>query len=214
MPSSLCRHFRQLEDLRLNGDVERRGRLVGDQQIGLVGERHGDHDALALSAGELMRIGVQPPFRRVEADLSQQLQHAGTHRGLVEPVVQLHDLADLLLDRVQRVERGHRLLEDDRDLLPAQLAHGVARRLEQVLAAIVDGAARMRGRGIGQQPQDRQRGDRLARARLADQGDDLALGNVEAHLLDGVDDGRSGGKPHRQIADVDERLGGLMCTLT
>ena len=38
------------DDLRLHGNVERGGRLVGDQQIRLVGERHGDHDALALAA--------------------------------------------------------------------------------------------------------------------------------------------------------------------
>ena len=41
----------QRQDLRLHGDVERRGRLIRDQQIGLVGERHRDHDALALAAG-------------------------------------------------------------------------------------------------------------------------------------------------------------------
>ena len=51
--------LQQLEDLRLDGDVERGGRLVGDQQVGLVGERHGDHDALALAARELMRKGLQ-----------------------------------------------------------------------------------------------------------------------------------------------------------
>ena len=51
--------FQQRDDLRLHGDVERRGRLVGNQQIGLVGERHGDHDALALAAGELVRIALQ-----------------------------------------------------------------------------------------------------------------------------------------------------------
>jgi hypothetical protein len=52
----------QLQDLRLHGDVERRGRLVGDQQVGLVGERHGDHHALALAAGELVRIGIRAAF--------------------------------------------------------------------------------------------------------------------------------------------------------
>ena len=40
----------QLEDLRLYGDVERGGRLICDQQVRFVGERHGDHDALALAA--------------------------------------------------------------------------------------------------------------------------------------------------------------------
>ena len=47
--------LQQLEDLRLDGDVERGGRLVGDQQVRLVGQRHGDHDALALTAGKLVR---------------------------------------------------------------------------------------------------------------------------------------------------------------
>ena len=45
----------QVEDLRLHRDVERRGRLVGDQQLGLAGERDGDRHALAHAAGELVR---------------------------------------------------------------------------------------------------------------------------------------------------------------
>ena len=48
----------QLEDLRLDGHVERGGRLVGDQQLGVAGQRHGDHHALAHAAGELVRIVV------------------------------------------------------------------------------------------------------------------------------------------------------------
>ena len=73
--------LQQLEDLRLDGDVERGGRLVGDQQVGLVGERHGDHDALALAARELMRIGAEPLLGIVEADLAQQLEHARARRA-------------------------------------------------------------------------------------------------------------------------------------
>ena len=52
----------QGQDLRLDGDVERGGGLVGDQEVGLVGQRHGDHDALPLAARELMRIGVEAAF--------------------------------------------------------------------------------------------------------------------------------------------------------
>ena len=40
----------QFQDLRLHGHVERSGRLVGNQQFRIVGERHGDHYALALPA--------------------------------------------------------------------------------------------------------------------------------------------------------------------
>ena len=54
----------QVEDLGLNGDVERSRRLVCDQQLRLVGERHRDHRALAHAAGELVRIGVTRPRGR------------------------------------------------------------------------------------------------------------------------------------------------------
>ena len=47
----------QLEDLRLHGHVERGRGLVGDQQLRVVGQRHGDHRALAHAAGELVRVG-------------------------------------------------------------------------------------------------------------------------------------------------------------
>jgi hypothetical protein len=54
----------QLQDLRLDRHVERGGRLVGDQDVGLVGDRHRDHDALALPARELVRVGAEPASRR------------------------------------------------------------------------------------------------------------------------------------------------------
>ena len=45
-----------VEDLRLDRDVERRRRLVGDEHVGLVGDRHRDHHPLAHAAGELVGI--------------------------------------------------------------------------------------------------------------------------------------------------------------
>ena len=63
------RVLEQLQDLRLHRHVERGGRLVGDQQVRLVRQRHGDHHALALAAGELMRITLQPPGRIGNADM-------------------------------------------------------------------------------------------------------------------------------------------------
>ena len=66
----------KIEDLRLHGDVERRGRFVGDQKFGRAGERHRDHHALAHAAGELMREGVQPPLGIGDADVAQQRERA------------------------------------------------------------------------------------------------------------------------------------------
>ena len=48
----------QVEDLRLHRDVERRHRLVADDQLRLQRERARDADPLALAAGELVRVAV------------------------------------------------------------------------------------------------------------------------------------------------------------
>ena len=62
----------QLQHLRLNRDVERRRRLVGDQQLRVVGESRGDDDALAHAAGEAMRHVVVARRRVGDADLGHQ----------------------------------------------------------------------------------------------------------------------------------------------
>ena len=46
----LLQLLHQIEDLCLNRHVERGRRLVGDQNIRLAGERHGDHDTLPHAA--------------------------------------------------------------------------------------------------------------------------------------------------------------------
>ena len=65
---------KQAQDLRLHRDVERGGRLVGDQQLRLAQQRHGDHHALAQPAGQLVRELAQPHRCRADADPRQ-------HRG-------------------------------------------------------------------------------------------------------------------------------------
>ena len=62
----------QAQDLRLDRHVERRGRLVGDQQLRIVHERHRDHHALALAAGELMRILAEAARRAGDAHAFEQ----------------------------------------------------------------------------------------------------------------------------------------------
>ena len=61
----------EVEDLGLHRDVERRRGLVGDEKCGIAGERHGDHDALALPAGKLVRIAVEARLRFRNPDLRQ-----------------------------------------------------------------------------------------------------------------------------------------------
>ena len=81
----LLQFGKQLQDLRLDGHVERGGRLVGDQDVGIVGERHGDHDALALAAGHFVRIGFQPPLRVGNVDQLEQPQRLRLRLGRDRP---------------------------------------------------------------------------------------------------------------------------------
>ena len=49
----------QLDDACLDGDIERGNRLVADQHFRLDDQRPGDTDALALAAGEFVRVAIQ-----------------------------------------------------------------------------------------------------------------------------------------------------------
>ncbi len=75
----------QVEDLRLDGDVERGGRLVGDQQPRAAGQRHGDHGALAHAAGQLVRIVVDPLLGRGDAHRRSISMARAARRGGVQP---------------------------------------------------------------------------------------------------------------------------------
>ena len=81
MPNSSVSDLQQLEDLQLRRDVERGGRLVGDDERGAAGERAGDHQALALAAGELVRIALERGFGLGDLHAAQQRHEMGAALG-------------------------------------------------------------------------------------------------------------------------------------
>ncbi len=104
----------QIEDLRLHGDVERGGRLVGDEQRRFADQRHRDHDALAHAAGKLMRIGIETPLRRRQLHLAQELYGALAGFTAAGPAVPDQTFRDLVADGQRGIEARHRILEDHR----------------------------------------------------------------------------------------------------
>ena len=76
IPCSSCSRSHQLEDLRLRRDVQRRRRLVGDDQIGVVDQRHGDHHPLAHAARELVRVVGKSLLGTWDADVLERLDRA------------------------------------------------------------------------------------------------------------------------------------------
>ena len=187
--------------------VERGGRLVGDQEIGLVGERHGDHDALALPAGELMWKSAEAILRLRQAHQAQELDDACARRGPAHSLVEIKRLGDLLLDAVERVERGHGLLEDHGDAIAPDRLERSRRRMHEILALEQDAALGVVPRDrIRQQLQDRECRHRLSGAAFADERQCLALREVEGHAFHRVNAVTRRLERDGEIADRKERL--------
>ena len=100
----------QLEDLGLHGDVEGRGRLVGDQELRPAGEREGDVDALGHAAGDLVRVRGEHPFGVGQLDLFQQFDSTRSPSCPRQVLVQADDLVEVAPDGVRRVEAAQGVL--------------------------------------------------------------------------------------------------------
>ena len=128
-PSLCAQVLEQVEHRRLHRDVERRDRLVGDEELGLERERARDADALALAARELPRVGVERA--RAQADELEQLRGSARRRSLRGTIsVHAQELAEHLAHGHARVERRVRILEDHLDR-----AAGRSRRASPASAA-------------------------------------------------------------------------------
>jgi hypothetical protein len=195
----------QVHDLGLDGHVEGRGGLVGDDHVRLQGQRHGDHDALAHTAGELVRVVVHP--RRGGRDLHPVHQLDGLGLGLLlgEALVDAEHLAELVAHGEHRVQRAERVLEDHGDPPAADLAALLGGHLEHVLAAEEDLALRDPGRRHVEDAHDRLRGHRLAGAGLAEHGEGLAGVDVVVDAVDGPYDTLAGGELDVQVTHFEQR---------
>ena len=187
----------KVEDLRLHGDVERGGRLVGDQELRLAQQRDRDHHPLAHAARELVRVQVEPASCGRDAYLIEQGDAAAPRVLLAHAPVLDQDLGHLARDAKVRVERGHRVLKDHRELDAADVVQLARRQAQQLLAAKAGaaGAAAV----LGEQPHDREEQLGLARAGFADHAQALARLDRKAHVADRRDlalgRGEAGGQP-------------------
>ncbi len=101
----------QVQDRRLDGDVEGRGRLVADDEVGPARERARDGDALALAAADLGGEGVQVAL--AQPHRLQQAARAGAPGPPVGEAEQLERARHRVEDRPPRVQREVRVLEHD-----------------------------------------------------------------------------------------------------
>ena len=195
----------ELQDLRLNGYVQRGGGLVGNEQLRLAGQRHRNHHALAHAARQLVRKAVEHVARFRNAHQVQHAQRLGTRCGAVHALVVADGLCNLLTRREHGVQRRHGLLEDHGHIGAAHIAHGGVARLHHVQHLAI--AAAQRGRSVHDlapavlhQAHQRQRGHRLARARLAHNRQRLTTVHMERQVAHRVHGPLGIGEPHGHVA--------------
>ena len=159
-------------------EVERAERLVEEEDGGSVDERPGQRDPLRLAAGDLGRLAL------LEAGQLDQLEHVGDARL---DLVALDLLApqpegDVVLDRQVREQRV--VLEDrvDVPLVRRQPGHV----LERALAGRWIGGPQLdQARGGLLEPADHPEGGRLAAAGRPEEGEELAVLDLEVDVVDG-----------------------------
>src|SRR5664279_4401307 len=118
--------------------------------------------------------------------------------------MRLDRLDELLPDRVQRIERGERVLEDRADRAAADLPHLLVGQIVDAPALEADLAASDPA-GRVEQADDRRARQRLARARLADDAEDLAGRDVERHVVERNQTAAPAGKLDTQPANLEQR---------
>src|ERR1700694_5273614 len=79
-----------------------------------------------------MRIAVRALFRAWQSELCQQRDGFTPRRAPRHRIVQPDRLPDLAADRIDRIERRHRLLEDYRNVVAAERPHPPFRDRKQV----------------------------------------------------------------------------------
>ena len=173
--------LQQVQDLRLDRDVERGDRLVADDEVRLEDERPGDADALALAAGELVRVaaawyGCRPTRSIILATFAR--------RSASLPRPWMRSPSPMLSPIGVRGSRLRvRVLEDDLHAPPVRLQGGPGQRVMSVAVELDRPGRRL------DEPQDEPADRRLAAARLADEPERLAPPDLEADAVDRLDRG-------------------------
>ncbi len=195
----------QVEDLRLDGDVEGGGRLVGDDQVRLGNEGHGDDDALPHAAGQLVRETARPRGRILQADLGERRLGARPRLPAPQAPVTGQRLGQLRADPQVWVERRHRVLEDHADAPAADLPQVALAAGEQVGPIEAGTAALQAPRRAGDEPEQGQASHALARAGFAHDAERLAAVQAERDAFHGAHDAVARVEVYGQVLDLEQR---------
>lgn len=83
---ALLQRLQKVENLRLDRYIKRSRRLICNQNVRFICESHGNHDSLALAAGEFVWVAVYAPLRIRNSHELQEFENACTRLSLLPPL--------------------------------------------------------------------------------------------------------------------------------
>src|SRR5271170_1874948 len=182
---------------RLAEQLERGRGFIGNEQLWIASERHGDHHSLPHTARELMRILPSAALRFRNSDEAQHFDSASPRSGSVDSLMQPQGLSNLVRHCEDRIQRSHRFLKDHRDLVAADSAHSRLAESQEISTLKANRAADDASRRRWYEAQNGERGDALAAAGFADHRQCLTC-------IDGIRDAVD--RAHHSVARVKMRL--------
>ena len=188
----------QVEYLGLDGHIEPGGRLVGEQQPRSACEGDGDHHALAHATGKLVGIDVHPSHRIGDSDGLEERDGGVVCRFRVEPEPLAQTLCQLPLNPEDRVQGGHRVLEDHRDLSSPDVSELALGEAGYLVAREPDGPG-VQYPAARKQAHDRAGKDGLTRAGLAHHAEGTTALEFERDSVNGLDDSAFGDERGMEI---------------
>jgi hypothetical protein len=124
--------LKKQEDLGADGDIESGDGFIGNDERGAKNQGAGDANALALSAGEFVRIAVHGIVR--QANAAEELCNPGEAIVTRELwLVNRQRFGDDFADAHSRVQRSERILEDHLHLATLR-AQGFSGEVQEVVA--------------------------------------------------------------------------------
>ncbi|MPM20519.1 hypothetical protein SDC9_66949 [bioreactor metagenome] len=196
----------KVENLRLNGDVQRGDRLVRHHEARLADQRAGNTDALPLPARKLVRVALQLFLRQ-----SHGVSHPGNRLVQLRPGVAGEMGVQRLLQqsphRHARIQGGVGILKDKLHVPPLLPQHFPVQRAEIVAPKINIPGGRL------DEPQQRAPRGGFSAAGFTHQGEGFLFINLKAHVLHGMhmahgapDDAALDGKIGPQVLNLQNRL--------
>ena len=175
----------KVEYLVLNGDVKGGRWFIGNDEVGFARQGHGDHDTLALSAAEVVRIVLHALFRSCDSHIGKEFDCPAVRLGLLYNLMGNDRFLDLIANGEDRIEGGHGFLEDHGDLLTPKPLERILFEIQEVFPFEEDLPPPDLSGRLRHQLEYGEGRNGLAAAGLADKADGFPFFQLVAHPIYG-----------------------------